>query len=108
MAYTYQELKEKTVQELREIAKGIENQDAVQGYSQLNKEHLLPAVCRALHIDMHEHHEVAGIDKAAIKARLRDLKKRRNAALDAHDSGALKSIRRQIHRCNRLIRVHAH
>ena len=51
MAYTYHELKEKTIQELRDIAKGVENQDAVQGYSQLNKEHLLPALCKALGID---------------------------------------------------------
>ena len=32
MAYTYHELKEKTILELREIAKGVENQEAVQGY----------------------------------------------------------------------------
>src|SRR3954466_7982832 len=48
MAYTYHELKEKTIQDLRDIAKGVENQEAVQGYSQLNKEHLLPALCKAL------------------------------------------------------------
>src|SRR2546430_7778166 len=51
ISYTYHELKEKTIQELRDIAKGVENQDAVQGYSQLNKEHLLPALCKALGID---------------------------------------------------------
>ena len=54
MAYTYHELKEKTVQDLREIAKTVEKHDAVQGYSQMNKEHLLPALCRALGIDTHE------------------------------------------------------
>ena len=48
VAYTYHELKEKTIQELRDIAKGAENQEAVQGYSQMNKEHLLPALCKAL------------------------------------------------------------
>ena len=42
MAYTYEELKGKTVQELREIAKDVKH-DAVQGFSQMNKEHLLPA-----------------------------------------------------------------
>ena len=40
MAFTYHELKEKNVADLREIAKGIEH-EAVQGYTQLNKEHLL-------------------------------------------------------------------
>jgi hypothetical protein len=107
MAYTYQELKAKTIQELRDIAKGVENQDAVQGYSQLNKEHLLPALCNALGIDTHEHHQVVGIDKPAIKARMRELKRQRDSALEAHDGAKLKSIRRQIHRYNRRIRAHA-
>jgi DNA polymerase III epsilon subunit-like protein len=107
MAYTYQELKGKTIQELREIAKGAENQDAVQGYSQMNKDHLLPALCKALGIDAHEHHAVSGIDKPAIKAKMRELRKQRAAALDAHDHDALKSVRRQLHRCNRQIRAHA-
>ena len=106
MAYTIRDLKEKTIQELRDIAKGVENQDAVAGYSQLNKEHLLPALCKALGIDTHEHHHVSGIDKPAIKARMRELKKQRDAALEGHDSDALKSVRRQLHRLNRQIRAH--
>jgi len=106
MAYTYHELKEKTIQDLREIAKGVENQDAVQGYSQLNKEHLLPALCKALGIDTREHHQATGIDKPAIKAKIRDLKTKRTQALEAHDHDALKSVRRQIHRLNRQIRAH--
>jgi hypothetical protein len=106
MAYTYHELKAKTIQELRDIAKGVENQDAVQGYSQLNKEHLLPALCKALGIDTHEHHDVVGIDKAAIKAKMRELKKDRDAALESHDADKLKAVRRHIHRLNRQIRAH--
>ena len=107
MAYTYHELKEKTIQELRDIAKDVENQDAVQGYSQLNKDHLLPALCKALGIEAHEHHDVVGIDKPAIKAKMRELKKQRQAALDAKDPDLLKSVRRQIHHFNRQIRAHA-
>jgi hypothetical protein len=106
MAYTYHDLKAKTIQELREIAKGVENQDAVQGYSQLNKEHLLPALCKALGIDTHEHHAVTGIDKPAIKAKMGELRKQRAAALEAHDHVALKNVRRQLHRLNRQIRAH--
>jgi|SRR5438067_100267 hypothetical protein len=106
MAYTYHELKEKTIQDLREIAKGVPNQEAVQGYSQMNKDHLLPALCRALGIDIHEHHAVVGIDKPAIKAKMRELKTKRDLALEAHDSATLKSVRRQIHRLNRQIRAH--
>src|SRR5438093_13508386 len=106
MAYTYHELKEKTIQDLREIAKTVEQHEAVQGYSQLNKDHLLPALCKALHIDTHEHHAVVGIDKPAIKAKMKALKSKRDAALEAHDRDALKSLRRQIHRLNRQIRAH--
>jgi DNA-binding IclR family transcriptional regulator len=105
MAYTYHELKEKTIQELRDIAKDVHH-DAVQGFSQMNKEHLLPALCRALGIDTHEHHGVVGIDKPGIKARMRELKRKRDEALEAHDHDTLKSVRRQIHRLNRQIRAH--
>jgi hypothetical protein len=105
VAYTYEELKAKTVAELRDIAKDIKH-DAVQGASQMNKDHLLSAICTALGIDMHVHHSVQGIDKAGIKAKMRGLKTQRSAALDAHDSVQLKSLRRQIHRLNRQIRGH--
>ena len=106
MAYTYHELKEKTIQDLRDLAKGAENQEAVQGYSQLNKEHLLPALCKALGVPIHEHHDVVGIDKPAIKAQMKELKKKRDAAIGARDSDTLKAVRRQIHRLNRQIRAH--
>ncbi len=104
MAYTLHELKEKTIQELREIAKDVENQDAVQGYSQMNKEHLLPALAKALGI--HDHHDVTGINKLAIKTKMRNLREQREAALTAHDPAKLKSVRRQLHRLNRQIRSH--
>lgn len=107
MAYTYHELKEKTIQELREIAKGVENQEAVQGYSQLNKEHLLPALCKALGVSIREHHEVVGIDKSSIKKKMRELRAKRQAAVDARDHALLKNIRRQLHHYNRQIRAHA-
>lgn len=102
MAYTHQELKHKTLAELREIAKDIEH-EAVQGYTQLNKEHLVIALCKALNIDIHEHHEVVGIDKAAIKSRIKELKKQRDTALTAHDRAQLKRARRSIHRLKRRI-----
>jgi hypothetical protein len=105
MAYTYHDLKLKTVQELRDIAKDVQH-DAVQGYSQMNKEHLLPALCKALGIETHEHHDVTGIDKPAVKQKMRELRKKRDAAVEAHDGDALKSVRRQIHRLNRQIRAH--
>ena len=106
MAYTYHDLKLKTIADLREIAKGVENQDAVQGFSQMNKDHLLPALAKALGIPMHEHHEAVGIDKPALKAKIRALKVKRDEALAAHDHDTLKNVRRQIHRVNRDIRRH--
>ncbi len=102
MAYTHHELKHKTLAELRDIAKDIEH-DAVKGYTQLNKEHLVIALCQALNIDIHEHHVVVGIDKAAIKSRIKALKTKRDAALAAHDHKQLKVARRSIHRLKRQI-----
>jgi hypothetical protein len=105
VAYTYQELKGKTVQELRDIAKDVQH-DAVKGALQMNKDHLLPALCGALGIEMREHHHVIGIDKPAIKAKMHQLKIAREAALVAHDGARLKGIRRHLHRLNRQIRAH--
>jgi hypothetical protein len=101
MAYTYEQLKHKTVAELRDIAKGIEH-EAVQGYTQLHKDQLIVAISKALGIQ-HEHHEVVGVDKAAIKARIREMKKKREEALSAHDHAQLKVVRRTIHRLKRRI-----
>ena len=105
MAITYEDLKKKTVAELRDMAKGLTH-EAVHGYTQMNKEHLLPALCKALGIDTHEHHSVTGVDKPAIKAKMRELKKQRDSALEAGNHDLLKNVRRQIHRLNRQIRAH--
>ena len=101
MAHTYDELKSKTVAELRDIAK-----DTIKGASQMNKDHLLPALCRALGIEAHAHHEVHGVDKTSIKAQMRTLKTERDHALDVHDHVRLKAIRRQMHHLNHKIRAH--
>jgi hypothetical protein len=101
MAYTFEELKHKTLAELREIAKGSDH-EAVQGYTQLNKEHLVVALSKALGIQ-HEHHDVVGIDKSSIKSRIRELKTQRQTALAAHDHAQLKVVRRTIHRLKRRI-----
>jgi hypothetical protein len=105
MQYTFDQLKGMTVAELREIAGGIQH-DAVKGYTQLNKEHLLTALCTALNIDTHTRHKskIAGKDKAGIKAHFKELKAARNAALEAHDHVQLKSVRRQMHECRRTLR----
>jgi DNA-binding IclR family transcriptional regulator len=102
MEHTFVELKKKTVAELREIAKDIEH-EAVKGYSQLNKEHLLVAICKALNIDTHVHHEVKGLNKAGVKARIRTLKEKLAAAIAANDRKQIKFLHRQIHQQKRQI-----
>lgn len=101
MEITYEQLKHKTVAELREMAKGIEH-EAVRGHTQMNKDHLLTALSKALGIQ-HEHHAVVGVDKASIKSRIRELKASRAAAIEAHDHAQLKVVRRTIHRLKRRI-----
>ena len=105
MAHTYEELKHKKVAELREIAKGLEH-EAVKGYTQLNKEHLLEALCTALNIDTHAHHKIksADFDKAGVKAKIKALKVKRSTALEAHNRGELKTIRRELHKLKRSLR----
>jgi 16S rRNA C967 or C1407 C5-methylase (RsmB/RsmF family) len=103
MAHSYSELKEKTVAQLREIAKGIEH-EAVKGYTQLNKEHLLAAICQALGIDTFEHHHAEVKGKTGIKARIRKLKEERDKLLAVKDQKALKSIRKQIKSLKKQLR----
>jgi len=102
MAHTYEELKHKTVAELRAIAKGVEH-EAVKGYSQLNKEHLLVALCTAVGIEAHASHAHVGAEKVRLKGRLRDLKAKRTQAITTHDHAQLKSARRAIHNLKRAI-----
>ena len=101
MAYTYEQLKHMTLADLREIAKGGDT-EVVQGYTQMNKEHLIGALAKALGIQ-HTHHDVVGIDKSSIKSRIRELKTQREAAIAAHDRAQLKVVRRTIHRLKRRI-----
>lgn len=102
MAHTYEELKKKKVVELRQIAAGIEH-DAVKGYTQMNKDHLLKALCSALGIDMHTHHIAKIKDKTNIKMTIQGLKKKRDEAIAAQDHATLKIVRRKIHHFKRAL-----
>ena len=102
MTYTHHELKSKTVAQLREIAKGIEH-ESLSGYSVMHKDHLVTMLCNALGIEMHEHHEVVGLNKAEIKTQIKQLKSKRDKALETHDHAELKTVRRRIHYLKRMI-----
>ena len=103
MAHTYDELKHSTLAQLKEIAKEMDH-EAVEGFTQMNKDHLLQALCKALGIEMHMHHEVLGIDKSSIKKQIKELKVERDKALEAHDHKQLKDVRRQIRKLKHKIR----
>jgi hypothetical protein len=98
-----------TLAQLRDVARTLES-PAVQGYTQMNKEHLLPAICAVLGIDTHHHHAhgsqgiAAGFDRGAVKMRLRTLKIAREQAIAAHDSAQLQGIRREMHTLKHRLR----
>lgn len=103
MTHTYEELHAMTVAQMREVAKELDD-EALHGYSTMHKQDLLKVLCQVLGIETHVHHEVVGIDKAKIKAEIRELKQQRQAALEANQHTELKRIRRKIHRLKRRIR----
>jgi len=103
MAHTYDELKHKKVAELREIAKGLEH-EAVKGYTQLNKDHLLKALCTALGMDTHAHHHAEGIDKQKIKSRIKELKQKRDEILASDSRAGLRPVLREIHGLKHALR----
>jgi soluble P-type ATPase len=99
--YTYDQLKDMTVAQLRDIAKDLTH-EAVKGFSAMHKEQLLPALCNALGI--HVHHVAVGAEKAKIKAMIRGLKTRRDEVKAAGDPARLAVVRRQIHAAKRKLR----
>ena len=100
---TWEVLHKKTVADLRDIAQGIEH-EALQGYSTMHKEQLVPALCTALGIEAHAHHEVVGINKDRVKGKIKELKVARQAAVEAGDHAQLKLVRKRIKSLKRKIR----
>jgi len=96
MEHTYESLKKMNVAQLREIASGVQH-EAVAGYSTMHKEKLVPAICHALGILDHVHHEVVGVNKLTVKAEIRKLKKERDEALKSGDRKHFKETLRRIH-----------
>ncbi len=95
MPYTFKELKHMNKTDLQEIAKGLDH-EAVKGYTQLNKDHLIEAICTAMSIPMHEHHEVVGVDKTTIKQKIKKIKKERDDAIAKKDRKKMVAARKKI------------
>jgi len=53
---------------------------------------------------MHEHHEVVGLDRGAVRTEIGEWKRKRQAALEAGDHEQLKFARTKIRRLKRKIR----
>ena len=117
MSETYEDLKGKTVAELREIAKATQH-ESLSGYSTMKKAELLEALATALGVVPDAPAKAApkaaakpakkgaprGTDRASLKGRIRELKLERVAALEAHNAERLQRVRRQIQRLKRRIR----
>ena len=103
MAHTFEELKGMTVAQLRDVAKDVQH-EAVQGFLTMHKDHLLPALCKALNIEGHAQHVAKLADKSKIKTQIGDLKKQRDAAMTAHDAKKLEQLRPLIHALRRKLR----
>jgi hypothetical protein len=106
MTHTYEELKKKTVAQLRDLAKELQH-EAVQGYTQMNKDHLLPALCKALGIDAHEHHAAVAAEKKATNKKMREIKAACETASADGDHDRLQRLRRQYHHLNHSLRASA-
>ena len=103
MAYTWEELHKMPVKKLREIAEEQGDHTELHGFLTMHKENLVPVLCHVLGIEDHVHHEVVGVDKASIKALIKELKVERDEALTAKDPVQLKRVRRKIHRLKRKL-----
>jgi hypothetical protein len=103
MDYTWDDLRKMPVKKLREIAEELGDHEELHGFLTMHKEQLVPALCHVLGVEDHAHHEIIGVDKASIKAQIRELKLQRDEVLAAKDPVELKRIRRKIHRLKRKL-----
>jgi hypothetical protein len=97
----WHELNKKRVADLRDMLK--EQNPALQGVMSMKKEDIVRSLAEVLGIE-EPHKVVEGIDKAAVKSKIQEHKKLRQAALEAGDHAELKNQRRKIHRLKRQLR----
>ncbi len=98
----WHELTKHKVVELREMMK--EHLPDVTGVTQMKKDRLIELLAEKLEISKPHKTIQPGKGKRAMKARIRELKGQRAAALEAGDKQALHRARREIHRLKRRLR----
>ena len=98
----YHDLQKTRVADLREMVK--EQLPDVEGVIGLKKEEIIDLLADHLGIEKPSKHVAAGLGKRKIKATIKELKVKREAALEAKDSAELKKYRRLIHREKRKLR----
>jgi hypothetical protein len=103
MDYTYESLSAMTATQLREVGHSLNHPD-LQGLATLHKDKILPLLCKVLGIEAHAHHQAVGIDKSKVKLDIRALKRERDAALAAKDTGKLRELREKLHELKRPLR----
>lgn len=97
----WHDLEKMRVKDLR--AKAKELMPDLTGVIGMKKEDLIGKIATNLGIE-HPHKRVVGIDKQKVRDKIKVLKAKRQAALEAHDSEELKKQRRLIHRQKRHLR----
>lgn len=94
------ELEHKTVKDLRDMAKEY---DDIEGTSGMKKDDLLEVLCTKLGIDRHAK-VPEGIGRRKLRQEIRELRQKRDAALEARDSSTLAAVRGAIKSKKRRIR----
>ena len=98
----YHDIQKTRVTDLRVMAK--EHLPDVKGLSGLKKEDLVNMLAEKLGIEQPHKHVAAGMGKRVIKAKIRELKKERVAAMEAGQVEDLRRVRKEIHRRKRRLR----
>jgi len=99
----WKELEKMTVVKLRELAM---THDKITGVHGKNKAQLLDELADVLGIEKPHAHYTRKVvrTKGELKHRIRELKQKRDALIQARDSKALHDVRREMHHLKRLIR----
>ena len=101
MDVDWHELAKHRVADLRDMMK--KHAPDVQGVLSWKKEQLVEEVAKILGIEK-PHKVIAGLDKSAVKTKIKSQKGLRAQALEAKDPKQLKRARRKIHRLKRKLR----